>query len=86
MSNPRSTATETAGPGLVITDRAGTVVATSERWDSPASITSSGRIRRSLRWPDNEAIWTPWIDVDDTAPKGYKWWLGHVERLPAPTK
>ena len=69
----------------VITDRAGTVVATSDRRDSPASITSSGRIRRSLHWQGAEATWIPWIEVNDLAPKGYEWWLGHVERLPAPT-
>ncbi|MFD0522305.1 hypothetical protein [Paractinoplanes durhamensis] len=62
-----------------VKDPAGAVILRSERRDSPASITASGRVRRSVRWQGAEVTWMPW--VDDIAPKGYEEWVGHVERL-----
>lgn len=62
-----------------VTDRSGAVVACSERRDSPATLTASGRVRRSLRWQDGQVTWTPW--TDDIAPPDCTWWIDHVARL-----
>jgi hypothetical protein len=67
---------------VVITNRSGATIAVCDRRDSYASITASRRVRRSLRWQGAEVTWTPW--TDDMAPKGFEWWLGHVQRFPAP--
>lgn len=66
----------------VVTDRAGAEVACSERRDSPATLTASGRVRRSLRWQDGQVTWTPW--TDDVAPPDHKWWINDVARLSVP--
>jgi hypothetical protein len=64
---------------VVVTDRAGAVVARGERRDSDATLTASGRVRRSLRWQDDQVTWIPW--TSDIAPPDYKWWINHVARL-----
>lgn len=63
----------------VIADRLGAVLAVSDRRDSPATITASGRVRRSLRWQESAVTWMPWID--DVAPRDYQWWIGHIEHF-----
>lgn len=63
---------------VVVTDPAGGVLATSDRRDTPPTLTAARTALKSVRWDGGAVTWTPW--TDDLAPRGQAW-VGHVERF-----
>ncbi|GAA2908164.1 hypothetical protein Acy02nite_90790 [Actinoplanes cyaneus] len=60
------------------TDKNGKAVATSDRHDTPPTLSAAGKTLKSVRWDGDVVTWTPW--TDGMAPQGQQW-VGHVERF-----
>lgn len=72
-----------AWSSVMVIDSANDTVASSERFDSLASIRAWRDVAKSLRWDGDTITWTPW--TDDVAPPEHDWWVGHRGRFPATT-